>query len=502
MNRFWPTTRIGQFFLMLTIFLMVELLSFASFFSEMMQNVLLVFFTLAFILIALKNYSWALVLLILELILGSKGYLFAFNQGETLVSLRLAWFITAIAIFVVNILKYHRWKALNHKLVYGWLLALLAISWGAVNGLFNNSFTDWFLDLNGYLYLLIFLPLLCYQKTIWFKLKSVVAPALIYLAVKTLYYLYLYSHFPADSLLPLYHWFRDTGFGEITYISGNFFRIFSQSQIFILIAVVAWFIYWLILAHKRNQSTYTLVKHNFLLYLGGLILTATLLASFSRSFWLAAGVTLVIGLISYVIIRRPQVKHVLDYLGFSLLTAVASAGLLLAITQFPIPTPLAAVDSQLFVSRASQGASEAAGASRLQLLGPLWQGIQTQWLGGGGFGSTVAYYTSDPRITKSTAGGSGLVTTYAFEWGYLDIWLKLGLIGLLLYLSFWLYLFKKGISYLPSDNVVWFILLAALAIAITNLTTPYLNHPLGIGSLVILGLYINWHLNEISEQTI
>ena len=50
---------------------------------------------------------------------------------------------------------------------------------------------------------------------------------------------------------------------------------------------------------------------------------------------------------------------------------------------------------------------------------------------GRGFGATVTYQTRDPRILADN--GSGEYTTYAFEWGWLDIWLKLGIFGLAAY---------------------------------------------------------------------
>jgi len=85
-----------------------------------------------------------------------------------------------------------------------------------------------------------------------------------------------------------------------------------------------------------------------------------------------------------------------------------------------------------------------------------------------------------------------MYTTYAFEWGYLDIWFKIGLLGLLSYL-FWLgIIFKKGISYYKTSPTIEIktitlgLLFGLIALIITNIFTPYLNHPLGIGYLLLL----------------
>ena len=182
-----------------------------------------------------------------------------------------------------------------------------------------------------------------------------------------------------------------------------------------------------------------------------------------------------------------------------LVLLVASSGLVLAVSHFPLPKPLGDATGFL-LERASVGTGEAAGASRLQLLGPLWQSVSKAWLLGSGFGSTVTYKTSDPRVVRGTAGASGIRTTYAFEWGYLDTWLKIGLIGLVLYLWWWLGLAYLAFKKIKRQPLAAAILVSVVAIAATNMTTPYLNHPLGIGALSVLLLFT--HHEQIFEQPI
>jgi O-antigen ligase len=80
----------------------------------------------------------------------------------------------------------------------------------------------------------------------------------------------------------------------------------------------------------------------------------------------------------------------------------------------------------------------------------------------------------------------GSYTTYAFEWGYLDMVLKFGALGLFVYLYFvgqiahklW-----KKLKTAPA-SVIW--ALASLVVLLTtHIFTPYLNHPLGIGVLIM-----------------
>jgi len=60
-----------------------------------------------------------------------------------------------------------------------------------------------------------------------------------------------------------------------------------------------------------------------------------------------------------------------------------------------------------------------------------------------GFGKELTYQSNDPRVLQNHP--DGLYTTYAFEWGYLDIALKIGVVGLLVYLALIVQLFYRGI---------------------------------------------------------
>ncbi|MFH1111643.1 MAG: hypothetical protein V1712_01065 [Patescibacteria group bacterium] len=499
----WPKSIIGHFILTLLIFFAIDLLSIVSYFNPLSQIIIFVLLMMAFIALAFMDFSWAIILFFIELIIGSQGYLFFLNINQTPISIRLAWFIIIISVFLIRVIKNHDWLKFKTYLFYAWLLVILAFFWGAVNGYLRNDFGNWFLDLNGYLYLAIFLPLFIASNShsIWNKLKLVIYPALSYLAIKTLILVYLYTHFSVLSLSPIYSWIRNTGFGEITYAGGNFFRIFSQSHIFILAAAVAWLLFLIIKWQQMNFDFKKFVSHYNWLVLFGLLQLSVLFASLSRSFWLAGLVTLAIGFLAFTFINKLNLKKILFCATGLLVVIIASVGLLFAITKFPIPLPLKATAGDILLARVTSGAGEAAGASRLQLLRPLVQEVRKYWLLGSGFGSTITYQSLDPRLTSSTAGGTGWYTTYAYEWGYLDTWLKIGLMGLLIYLFFWWLLFKNAFYYIVRNNqtlVPWLVLGGALAVFLTNITTPYLNHPLGIGLLLILGFYLQFCLNEKS----
>ncbi|MBL7047698.1 MAG: hypothetical protein ISR95_08755, partial [Candidatus Marinimicrobia bacterium] len=129
-------------------------------------------------------------------------------------------------------------------------------------------------------------------------------------------------------------------------------------------------------------------------------------------------------------------------------------------------------------------------ASRFKLLGPLSEKIRENPVLGSGFGTSITYETSDPRALENNP--DGLYTTYSFEWGYLDTWIEMGIFGLVAYLSLLLTLFrygwklyKKYIQHALESSLILGLLAGLVVLSAIHITTPYLNHPLGIGYLLL-----------------
>jgi len=445
--------------------------------------------------VAARNLPLGVSLLLLELVVGSFGYLLSFKLGGLTLSLRHVLFLGACSILVWRLVTQHKFSLFTAGGLRWWYLgALSALGFGsAVALLHGRGLTDFFLDLNRYFYLLLFpLWLEAYRdERTWRYVKLLVPPALTWLALKTVVALYLFSHLTPEYTLGFYQWFRQTGFGEITYVSGTFFRIFSQSQVYAALGTTLGFA-WLWASLQRPREWFYRLGCYLFLWLN----LVTLLSSLSRSFWLGSAVAWGLVLLPALVKRRAHLGQYLHYLSTSVCLTLAALGLIISVTQvaWPLP-PLSSLNASLFANRLAQG--EAASSSRLALLPPLSRAILQHPLVGSGFGATVTFHSLDPRIVRGTAGGSGLTTTSAFEWGYLDLWLKLGLIGLLGYLGFFCY----GLG--PAARAWWrgtptgsALALAALALLVVNITTPYLNHPLGIGALMAL-VAASWKPNAM-----
>ena len=167
---------------------------------------------------------------------------------------------------------------------------------------------------------------------------------------------------------------------------------------------------------------------------------------------------------------------------------IASIGLTLGIASFPIPKGAASAD--LLRDRASRFTGEAAVSSRYSQIRPLLNAISLHPVIGSGFGTSVTYESQDPRVLKNNPDGK--YTTTAFELGWLEIWLKIGLIGVLAYLYFIYFILKIGyesIKRIPSGKIKKYALAGLcaglIAVVLTHGVSPYLNHPLGIGIVII-----------------
>jgi len=441
--------------------------------------------------------EYGILILLAELFIGSKGYLFYFESGGIIISIRLALWLIVMAVWLANLLiKWARNRELpetgfgkQNSYFYYFIILLFFIVWGAVNGFLNhNSFSNIFFDFNGWLYFALIFPIYDFikNKENIYDLGRVFLAAMVWISFKTFFLLFVFSHDYIGMVSELYRWVRGTGVGEITLIQGGFYRVFFQSHIFVLIG------FFILLAFFSNQ----LFKNKkFLTFLprpprhsdglgGGyfLLLTSSLsviLISFSRSFWLG----LAIGLLFYyfIILLFYKWKVVFRISAVLLAGAVVAAVLTLIIVKFPYPKPIGGFDAASLFSERISDTKEAAVSSRWQLLPPLWTAIKQNPVLGSGFGATVTYKSKDPRVLASSP--SGEYTTYAFEWGWLDIWLKLGFFGLLAYL---LLISKITFdSFMAKNSLAFGLGLGLIVIAAVSFFSPYTNHPLGIGYLII-----------------
>lgn len=472
-------------FLVLTLFLL-DLLSYLAFFNAGLLKISFIIILLTAAALTVYKLEYGLLILFSELLIGSFGYLFYFPLGQKMISIRIALWAAVMLIFFFKLIgqfikngrsseyyqKIIKFPYLKYFLLFA-LFLLLGIGSGILRG---HSYSNIYSDFNAFIYLGLFFPAVAVYgaskeeaafENIFNRLKTVFLGGALYLSLETLILLFIFTH-NLNIAPDIYAWLRKTLVGEMTSTLSGWPRIFIQSQIYPIIA-------FLFISFKEGFK-----KENILL---AALLFSSALISFSRSFWLALTATIIFSLILiwFYYGFKKFAQLVLKFLSAGILSFL----LIYLIAIFPYPKP-GAYNAD-FLNRITNG-GESAISSRWSLMPVLFKEIKREPIFGQGFGATVTYKSSDPRVLKDHP--DGLYTTYAFEWGYLDLWLKIGFLGLLSYLILLFVLIKKSLLKTNLNYLNLGLGTGLLFIALTHIFTPYLNHPLGLGYLLIASCLI------------
>lgn len=493
----------GKFFNKALIFIILaELFSLGGYFLPVLNKAVFFAIILAVLIISLQKIEYGIFVALAELFIGSKGYLFFFEQGGLVLSLRMALWLIVMSVWSGQvIICWIKNKKIDFPFARGdffpYFGALfIFVLWGVVNGLLNrNAANDVFFDLNGWLYFALLLPVYSVfadngdgRKSFFTRgMAQILAAAIVWLSFKTFLLLFIFSHNINGMFYGLYRWVRVSGVGEITQMQGGFYRIFIQSHIFVLIG---FFLAWLFLAGevKENKSG----KKDFWVYFAAMtFFLAAIIISLSRSFW--AGMLIGFFVLAVFLAKdKFSFKKVFISLAVSAGAGILSFIILIVIVKFPYPNPLGGFNAaELLSQRAIQISGEAGASSRWALLPELFKKIKQAPILGSGFGATVTYQTKDPRILETSATGEYI--TYAFEWGWLDVWLKLGLFGLAAYLILIVKIIIQGFrNNLDNDDAMLNagLVMGIMVICVVSFFSPYMNHPLGIGYLIIASAII------------
>lgn len=473
----------------------IEMLSFLGYYIPQARSVVFFVLSALFLALSFKDLKFALYVILAELAVGSKGYLFYAEFNDITFSIRIMFWLIFMSIWISEaVLNRNFIKKIvifrNSRIFLPVAMLATLIFWGLLNGFLNNNgFSNIFFDFNGWLFFLLLFPMLdIIGKDDAADIFQLLSGAVIWLALKSLILLYFFSHSLPFFNLDLYRWVRTSGVGEITAMSGGFYRIFFQSHLFNL-AALFWFL--LFLGNSPIKIAAEDKKRLFLLLGASILCLATVIIGFSRSNWIGLAAGLALYFIYFKIKNswKAAAKRSLIILGIGL----ASIALITLIVKFPWPNSnISGNASDLITKRASQIQGEAGASSRWALLPVLWNSIKEAPVIGKGFGATVTYRSSDPRVLETSVNGQ--YTTYAFEWGWLDIWLKLGILGLAAYISLLAMIviieYKKlGLEAQKADIAAGIIITLAVVSAV-SFFSPYLNHPIGIG-LVCLMIFLS-----------
>lgn len=476
----------GKFFkICLLLFLVLDIFSFWSYQDSGFNQIIFYLLTAAVLAVCLVKLEYGVYLMLGELFVGSQGHLLSLPLAGFYCSLRMVVFAAVMLAWLILVMQKKELVFFKQSniFLYGYLGVLIFLAIGALNGVLNNSLLNVFSDGNGWLYLAaapVIFTAIKSEKNIS-NVVGLLLAAGFYISCKTLIILVIFAYpFPFDISI-FYRWLRDSRLGEITLVSGNFYRIFLQAQLYSLICFIFSFILYLFRSTLNlNDKTVRGLKWT------AFVCSTVIIACLSRSFWF--GLIMALAILLYFLKRKFSWswKKLIRLFIMMMVVAALEVGFLFVLTNN--------LTAGWLKGRLNNPTEEAAGMSRLAQLGPLIKTLRPNWLLGAGFGKTVTYFSNDPRILAKSA--TGVYTTYAFEWGYLDIWLKIGLSGLLIY--GWLYcqVFRRGAA-LAGKNITLApvslaVVIAITAICVTSIFSPYMNHPLGLGFLLIASAFINY----------
>lgn len=478
----------NKYLLSLGLIFLLETISYLGYLNGAVNVFAFLAISIIFIFLCIYRFRTALMISLVELIIGSKGYLFYLDLGNFKLSIRITFWVILMLFWVISLIR-RLIKDKKEVLVqlkffvtyktYVFLAAsvVLAVGMALVK---HNSFANLFFDFNAWIYFLTLLPWLDLfsqsknRNNIWSKVALFAVVATSWLAIKSLVMLFIFTHFPFESVFSLYRWIRTTGIGEVTLMPSGFYRVFFQSQVYL---IFAWFFAFFSFHFAKEK------KVRMISIIALLISSTVIILSFSRSYWvgmLGGGLVAILLLFKYTNWKKSLISLLLvsfiSFLSFSLVMGIA---------KFPYPKPTKDFSASSLAERTEINTNEAALASRWALLPELWNKVKEEPILGSGFGATVTYKASDPRILEINS--EGVYTTYAFEWSWLDLWLKLGLLGVLSYLFLLFAIIKAN---LKLHNIIGYSFASALvALMVLNIFTPYLNHPLGMMFIILASLY-------------
>lgn len=447
-----------------------------------------------------------------EIFVGGHGHLLDIDVFGFSFSIRMLIFIIVMAIWLIRILPLPKGEleGVALRLIPSrdipWLLLILAVIIGTIVGFLQNNPSAVFDDMNGYVvigYLLLILTIE-WTQTKRKQLLEVFFASLIWIIGFSIVLAFAFTHLDGKHLHDLYTFVRDSRLAEVTLqvidnkgsllevyatkydlvSSGDYwYRIFMPSQLVTIFGTLLMYSGMIYLWRKERLPWFVIILFIFS--------TLTLLLSLSRSFLLGtvvAGISIFISAWWFGSRRFWITQRTVLGILFSIISLLA----IYAIVQIPIPTRPDLTDAAFFQTSAQTGREEAV-VSRWNLLDAMKEPMLEHPILGSGFGKTVSYNSEDPRILSELGGQE--YSTYRFEWGWHDILLKMGLLGLIAFGWYFVSALRAGWYTMNAHGHAWMIaglVGGIVALFVAHTFSPYLNHPLGIGFMLFVIPFIDW----------
>jgi hypothetical protein len=443
-----------------------------------MSGAILLGVVLACAFLAFKQLDRALLLTFIELFSNPHGILLSVDLDGFTLTLRMAIFVGVMTGWGIGLITRRFHLNLQDGRAHIFSLLGLAVSLGFIVGVLSRDPLAVFSDGNAYFFLLYLLPMLSVDWHARLKsdlLQSLAAGAL-WISGLSMLLLYIFTHFGESVLQATYYFFRDLRVAEITSLGHGLYRVFIQSQVFVvlfgfLLASVFFF------SPERRRSVLFILA----------LLVSTILLALSSSFWVGLLPSLIVFAVLVWRQVHPTGKQMWHTARATILCGLVSICLILGVVLFPIPSQdLTGSDLVLTLKDRTTRTDDVAIRSRWKLLAPMFNAIFESPLTGQGFGASVTFVSDDPRVREIHPDGTW--TTSSMEWGWLELWVKMGILGPMAFLYAAYELIKRLWAYRWTEQAWLGIAFISGLVFIygTHFFSPYLNHPIGLGYLLFL----------------
>ncbi len=464
--------------LMVYAFFVFTLLSILGYVWPIISNLVFCLIIGAAIYFSLIKIEYGFLFLIFEFLIGHEGHLFELAG----LSLRLSLFLVVMLVWFIQKMVDKKQRRFFAQFVKSpdlamFLIFFFVIILGLLQGMIAHDPILAIKDFINYSYLFLIFPLIdVFKKQDFvknvFKMSQV---AVIGLSILTIVVFILFVTNLSQVHDQFYWWWRSVVVGKVTDTGNGFFRIVSSAHLLILPLFLI-LLSFLIENKKRFKDKY----RKYLIYLS-IGASLILLINFSRAYFLG----ILIGLI--FLLKGIGWRRWLIFSCLVVFILVAEFGLL-----FGLVSGGAALQGLGFfkdrIGTILSPDQETSSLTRMTILPVLINMIKQQPIFGQGLGATVEY-------TDLLTGQDK--TTFHLDWGYLEIWVELGLFGLIAYALVLLSIFyqggqaiKKLKRHVFARRLVIGLLAGLASLAVASLTGPFLFHPIGIFYLVLTAVII------------
>jgi len=425
-----------------------------------------------------KNPEWAWYLVIGEIFLGGSGHYLEFI-GLSIRTLLIGFFLFLWIAQHLGQRRLFKHIKINKQTTYVLTALFFFLIVALVNGLYHqHEFIRVVQDTMPFAFLLLIFP--CYhlfkQKHTQEYLARLIVVFVIGTALFSLFTFIIFSAGLTEIHGDFYSWYRDINLGKITDMTHGFFRVVEPGHLLVVPII-------LLITSLLSRDE----KHHYMWRLIQLLAIIILVLNLSRGYFLA----LIVGLL-VIKYKHHWLKWLKEVAAVILLVIVMFSGIHLAASAGTSPGwNLFGLRLQSFTNPSIEVSTN----TRLMILPEIMNVIKQSPILGVGMGAEVSFVNTATYET---------VTTAHFDWGYLEMWAEMGLLGALTLII--LYAFVGYMLVYKIQNVHnWHdfdvgLLAGIISFLVMNITIPALFHVFGI-LFLIFAITITLKQTSIVEET-